>query len=42
MTIIWRHGYNLKLLVQKIKLNSVANYVTNNPEITNEAKEEEP
>ena len=40
--------YNMEAWVQsKItsaedKLNSVANYVTNNPEITNEAKEEEP
>ena len=31
-----------KITSAEDKLNSVANYVTNNPEITNEAKEEEP
>ena len=30
-----------KITSAEDKLNSVANYVTNNPEITNEAKEEE-
>ena len=31
-----------KITSAEDKLNSVANYVTNNPEVTNEAKEEEP